>query len=547
MRIKNLCATFAVCGALLACAPNIEEASFQVIPLPQEVTLAEAEGFVINSRTLIESGEGSEAMSRNALFLSDYIHELTGKTLKVSGEASEKSNVIRLRTGLQSPSAEGYRLTVDKDGILIEGASEAGVFYGIQTLRKAIPVVQGADVLVPAATVTDYPRFSYRGAHFDVSRHFFPVESVKRFIDILALHNINRFHWHITDDQGWRIEIKKYPELTTISSNRSETVIGKNTGEYDGTPHGGFFTQDEAREIVRYAAERFITVIPEVDLPGHMQAALAAYPHLGCTGGPYEVWKMWGISDEVLCAGNDETLEFIENVLAEIMDIFPSEYINIGGDECPKVRWEQCPKCQARIKSLGYKDDKEFTAEHYLQSFITLHAERFVNSRGRKIIGWDEILEGHPAKNPTILSWRGIEGSITAARSGCDAIMVPTSYLYFDYYQSQDTENEPFSIGGYVPVEKVYGFEPVSEELTAEEARHIIGLQANLWTEYISDFSHVEYMELPRMAALCEVQWTQPEKKDYADFLQRLPKLVDVYKVKGYNYAKHVLEEESVK
>ena len=319
---------------------------------------------------------------------------------------------------------------------------------------------------------------------------------------MLALHNINRFHWHLSEDQGWRIEIKSRPELTEIGSKRAETVIGHNSGKYDGKPYGGFFTQEEAKEIVAYAAERHITVIPEIDMPGHMQAALAAYPNLGCTGGPYEVWKIWGVSEDVLCAGNDETLKFIEDVLGEIIQIFPSEYIHVGGDECPKVRWAKCPKCQARIKALGLKSDKNHTAEERLQSFIINHAEKFLNGHGRQIIGWDEILEGGLAPNATVMSWRGVAGGIEAAKQKHDVIMTPNTYLYFDYYQTKDIANEPEAIGGYVPVETVYNYEPMPADLTPEEQKYIIGVQANLWTEYIPTYSQVEYMELPRMAAI---------------------------------------------
>ena len=425
--------------------------------------------------------------------------------------------------------------------MVISGPTEAGVFYGIQTLRKSIPVVQGMDIALPAVEISDYPRFSYRGAHLDVSRHFFPVDSVKRFIDMLALHNINRFHWHISDDQGWRIEIKSRPELTEIGSKRTETVIGHNTGKYDGQPYGGFYTQEEAKEIVAYAADRHITVIPEIDMPGHMQAALTAYPELGCTGGPYEVWKIWGISDDVLCAGNDETLKFIDDVLGEIIEIFPSEYIHVGGDECPKVRWKTCPKCQARIKALGIKGDKKHSAEAYLQSFIITHAEKFLNGKGRQIIGWDEILEGGLAPNSTVMSWRGESGGIEAAKQHHDVIMSPNTYLYFDYYQSKDVENEPEAIGGYLPIERVYSYEPMPKSLTPEEQKYIKGVQANLWTEYIPTFSQVEYMELPRMAALAEVQWTNAPK-DFKAFLPRLVRMTELYDRLGYNYAKHIFD-----
>lgn len=526
---------------LLSCNTEVKEANYQIIPLPQEISVMDqAAPFILSNGTKIMYPEGNEKMQRNAEFLASYIKDLTGKSLAVQAGTDGKGIILQLGGNAKNP--EGYQLKVTSDQVVISGPTEAGVFYGIQTLRKSIPVAQGVDIALPAVEINDYPRFSYRGAHLDVSRHFFPVDSVKRFIDMLALHNMNRFHWHLTDDQGWRIEIKGLPELTEVGSKRTETVIGHNSGKYDGKPYGGFFTQEEAKEIVAYAAERHITVIPEIDLPGHMQAALTAYPNLGCTGGPYEVWKIWGVSEDVLCAGNDETLKFIDDVLGEIIQIFPSEYIHVGGDECPKVRWTKCPKCQDRIKALGIKADKNHTAEEKLQSFIINHAEKFLNDHGRQIIGWDEILEGGLAPNATVMSWRGEGGGIEAAKQKHDVIMSPNTYLYFDYYQSKDVEQEPEAIGGYLPLERVYSYEPMPASLTPEEQKYIKGVQANLWTEYIPTFSQVEYMELPRMAALADIQWTNPEHKDYQDFLQRLVRMVKIYDVYQYNYAKHVFD-----
>ena len=353
---------------------------------------------------------------------------------------------------------------------------------------------------------------------------------------------MNRLHWHLTDDQGWRMEIKKYPLLTQIGSTRKETVIGRNSGEYDGKPYGGFYTQEDIKEVVAYAAERYITVIPEIDLPGHMQAALAAYPHLGCTGGPYEVWTQWGVSDNVLCAGNDSVLTFIDDILTEVMGLFPSKYIHIGGDECPKTRWEECPKCQARIKELGIKGNDRHSKEEYLQSYVINHAEKFLNDHGRQIIGWDEILEGGLAPNATVMSWRGEGGGIEAARQNHDVIMTPNTYLYFDYYQTKDIENEPLGIGGYIPLEQVYGYDPMPSILTPEQQKHIVGVQANHWSEYIPTFSHLQYMALPRWSALAEIQWSEPEKKNYEDFLSRLLQMMKLYDAEGYNYATHVFD-----
>ena len=541
---KNTFVMSLLCCGLLACNNNTPTADYRIVPLPQEITAAEGTDFTLTAQTPIVY-QGGEDMKQNAEFLAEYIKEKTALELKTTTATAAKA--ITLSVGNISDNPEGYRLTVSNNGVDITGATPAGVFYGVQALRKSLPITQGGKAKLPAVEINDYPRFSYRGAHLDVSRHFFTVDSIKRFIDILALHNINRFHWHITDDQGWRIEIKKYPKLSTIAAERDETVIGRNSGKYDGKHYGPFqYTQDDCREIVAYAAKRHITVIPEIDLPGHMQAALAAYPEFGCTGGPYEVWKMWGVSENVLCAGNDATLKFIEDVLTEIVEVFPSEYIHVGGDECPKTEWEKCPKCQARIKALGLKDDDKHSAEMYLQSFVISHAEKFLNSKGRKIIGWDEILEGELAPSATVHSWRGISGGLEAAKKGHDCIMSPNTYMYFDYYQTKHTEDEPLAIGGYVPVETVYNYEPMHPSLTPEQQKHIIGVQANLWTEYIPHFTHVEYMELPRMAALCEVQWCAPEDKDYDDFKQRIIPLVELYDIKGYNYAKHIFDVNAI-
>ena len=535
-------------GALaLACASCTaeKEANYQVIPLPQEVSLTQENPFKLNENVLIAYPENNALLQRNAEFLSEYIQQATNYAPKTKAIAAgeQVKNAIVLGLDPSIANKEGYVLTTTPEGININGQTENGVFYGIQTLRKSIPAeAKEATILIPAGEIKDEPRFSYRGMHLDVGRHFFPKEFMKKYIDLLALHNMNTFHWHLTDDQGWRIEIKKYPKLTEIGSQRSRTVIGRNTQEYDNTPYGGFFTQEEAKEIVKYAQERYIMVIPEVDLPGHMLAALAAYPEMGCTGGPYEVCPRWGIFEDVLCIGNDQTMQFLEDVMNEIIEIFPSKYVHIGGDEAPRTRWEKCPKCQARIKTEGLKADKNHTAEDRLQSYCMTRIEEFLNSKGRQIIGWDEILEGDVAPNATVMSWRGMEGGIKAAQLGHDVIMTPTSFCYFDYYQTADTKDEPLGIGGYVPIEKVYSLEPVPAVLTEEQSKHILGAQANLWTEYIHSSEHVEYMVLPRMAALAEVQWTQPEKKDFKDFTKRLARLMKFYQRDGFNYAKHVFD-----
>lgn len=529
-----------IVGSLLACSKQTTgEANYQVIPLPQEVITSEGQPFKLSSATKVVYPEGNDLMARNAEFLGDYLN------LPVITSTSSNEKVIELALGLENDNKEAYRLEVTENKVIITGASEAGVFYGIQTLRKSIPANDRKALLAPV-TINDQPRFGYRGVMLDVARHFQPVSFIKKYIDLLALHNINRFHWHLTEDQGWRIEIKQYPKLTELGSERKETVIGKNTGEYDGKPHGGFYTQEEIKEIVAYAQERYIITIPEIDIPGHMLAALTGYPEYGCTGGPYEVATTWGVFDDVLCAGNEETYTFLENILTEVMEMFPSEYIHIGGDEVPKVRWEECLKCQAKIKELGLKDDDKHKKEHYLQSYLTARIEKFLNENGRRMIGWDEILEGELAPNATVMSWRGMAGGIEAAQMGHDVIMTPNSYAYFDYYQTSFVEDEPFAIGGYLPVETVYSFDPTPESLTDEQKKHILGVQANMWTEYVATPEHVEYMLLPRMAAISEVQWTAAEKKNYDNFLKRLPQLTDLYDKMGYNYATHVYDVKAL-
>ena len=539
--MKKTVLLFAAMFCIAVFQPKASNVDYQVIPMPERIDIQKGEGFVISKSTKILYTAGNEKMKRNAAFLTDYLKENTGILLK-SKAAKSGGNAILLKTGLVSKNSEAYEIEVSPKGIVITGASEAGVFYGIQTLRKSIPVAQTKKVKMPAVKISDAPAFAYRGMMLDVSRHFCTVDSVKRWIDMLALHNVNTFHWHLTEDQGWRIEIKKYPRLTEIGSKRTETVIGRNSGKYDGKPHGGFYTQAEAREIVAYAAERYINVVPEIDMPGHMLGALASYPELGCTGGPYQVWRQWGVSDDVLCMGNDKTFEFITDVLNEIMDIFPSKYIHIGGDECPKTNWKKCEKCQARIASLGLKADEHHSAEERLQSYFISYAEKVVNKKGRRMIGWDEILEGGLAPDATVMSWRGMSGGIAAAKMDHDVIMTPNSHLYFDHYQTKETKTEPLAIGGNSPVEKVYNFDPIPGELNAAQRSRIVGVQANLWTEYVPNFRHAEYMVLPRMAALCEVQWSLAYKKDYENFLKRLPTLVEVYKLYNYNYAKHVVK-----
>ncbi len=500
------------------------------IPVSVEVTLG---GFPVKSSTKITVPEEYAGLEVQARLFVGYLEPVIGREMEVRTGKGRKGD-INLSID-PSMGREEYRITSTSRRIDVAGGSEAGVLYGLQTLRQIVqPTAEGAgDYIIPAVEITDKPSFEYRGMHLDVSRHFFSVDDVKSYIDILALHKINRFHWHLTDDQGWRIEIKSRPKLTEVGSVRAQTWVGPEhpPKQYDGTPHGGYFTQDEAREIVRYAAERCITVIPEIEMPGHAVAALAAYPEIGCTGGPYKVWEMRGVTDDVFCAGNELTFELLEDVLTEIMDIFPSEYINLGGDECPKVRWKACPKCQARIKTEGLKD------EHELQGYFMTRMENFLKKNGRKMIGWDEILEGGVSPDAKLMFWRAWAGpkwAKTVADSGNRIIMSPTEYCYFDYYQGP-AETEPLAFyRSFLPVSKVYEFDPYAY-IDASSRDNIWGVQANMWTEFIADIKHAQYMLLPRLAALSETGWAY-ERKDYDSFKKRMENMTAIYDRHGYNY-----------
>jgi len=543
--MKHLLLSLGVAAMLLsACTQQRFEANYDIIPQPKEVTLTEEKPYMVIANTKVYYEQG---LQREAQFLSEYFNDILGYGLDVQ-EYQGQANGILLKVEPEGfEQAEAYEIDIAPKQMVIKGADAAGVFHGVQTFRKSLPI-PAADtkvpVFFPCGTIRDWPNFGYRGMHLDPCRHFMDLDSVKIYIDMLALHNMNQFHFHLSEDQGWRVEIKKYPELTEIGAYRDGTVIGHNGNLYDTIRHGGFYTQDELRDLIQYAAERHINIIPEIDLPGHMQAALACYPQLGCTGGPYEVWKRWGVSEDVLCAGNEEAMLFVEDVLNEVMDLFPSPYIHIGGDECPKVRWEQCPKCQAKIKELGIKGDDRFSKEDYLQSYVMNRMAKVVEARGRRVIGWDEILEGNVSETAIIMSWRGTEGGIEAARKGHDVIMAPYSHLYFDYYQSDDIASEPMCIGGYLPVSRVYEFQPLPEELTPEEQKHIIGVQANIWTEYIASFNHVQYMAMPRMDALTELQWNNPEERNFDAFVERCRHMAELYDLYHYNYAKHIFNPQ---
>lgn len=526
-----------------ACRPAATvKGNLDVIPQPQEIVFVrDTTPFIIDRSTTIVYPATNEKMHRTADFLATFIKEMTGTEIRVS-DKEKSSNAIILAVDSTMGHPEGYKLQITPEKVLLTGGSEAGVFYGIQTIHKALPILKDGKVAaaLPAGTVTDFPRFRYRGFMIDVGRHFFPVSYLKQMIDLMALHNINYFHWHLTEDQGWRIEIKKYPKLTEIGSKRDSTIIDWETKKFDGKPHSGFYTQDEAREIVRYAADRFITVVPEIDLPGHTTAALASYPELGCTGGPYKVLCSFGVFPDVLCAGNDQTLQFTKDVLDEIMDIFPSEYIHIGGDECPKSRWEKCPKCQAKIKELGIKALPKHSKENQLQTYFMSELEKEINAHGRRMLGWDEVLEGGLTPNSTIMSWRGIQGGIEAARQHHDVIMTPIQRLYF----SNPRINK---MTGFEWMNRVYNFEPVPAELTDAEKKFVIGTQGCIWTEWTADSTKMEWQILPRMAALSEIQWTLPEHKNFERFMERLPEMLKIYSSLDYGYREDVFAADTLK
>lgn len=520
------------CAVIPCLAAPVMTADYNVVPLPNSVTMTGDKPFELTTSTTVAYPEGNKDMERNAQFLARYVNDATGIALSVVPGKAKKG--IRLVLDKKVSGEEAYTIQVDKKCVTIAGSTPKGVFYGVQTLRKSLPVGAATVVRLPSVKISDSPRFVHRGMMLDCSRHFFPLEFVKRYIDLIAMHNMNVFHWHLSDDQGWRIEIKKYPELTIKGSRRSGTVIGYNTALDDSIPYGGYYTQEQAREIVEYARQRYVTVIPEIDMPGHMLAALATYPELGCTGGPYEVGHRWGIYKDVLCVGNDKIYDFCDGVLDEIMQIFPSKLIHIGGDETPTEVWEKCPKCIKRA------EDNNMTVKQ-VQSYFTSRIEKYVNSRGRRIIGWDEILGGDISQSAVIQSWRDTKHGRIAAEAGHDVIMSPTSHCYFDYSQADEKNSkyEPTLCGGYIPVEKVYAFEPCDENLPESYRPHILGVQANIWAEYLLYPNQVEYQALPRMAALAEVQWTSG-KKDYQAFLKRLNRLVNFYDLYKLTYAKHL-------
>ena len=532
------------------------QACYEVVPLPQSIQMQKGEPFVLDGSVQILVQDG---LQNEADFLQAYLQDLTGLTLGISGKQEKKVRYIELAVSPKVAEREGYELTVSKKGVTIVGGSAAGVFYGVQTVRKTISE-QGnhnySSLILNPIILKDAPRFSWRGMHLDCSRHFWPVTFVKKFIDLLAMHNMNVLHWHLTDDQGWRIEIKKWPKLITVGSQRSGTIIGTNSDLDDETPYGGYYTQEEIRDIVAYAAARHITIVPEIDMPGHMLAALASYPELGCTGGPYQVGHYWGVYKDVLCIGNPKVYQFVEDVLTEVMELFPSEVIHIGGDEAPSDRWQQCEKCKdAYLKDalegrLGAdmtsaREMPEFDISATYQRLFTKRVFNFLASKGRRALGWDEILDGCP-QDAMIMSWRGSAPGAKAAEAGHDVVMTPTTHCYFDYQQVEDTEFEPSRCGGFIPIERVYALDPAPDTLSVTARQHILGTQANLWSEYMTTESTVEYQALPRMSALAEVQWTKPERKDYEAFKERLTRLTALFEHYGYTYAKHLWPERQM-
>ena len=508
--------------------------------IPQPLTVKPGSGtFAIGQGTKIFVDPQNPELKRNATILSAHIKSLTGYSVpvKTTGKASANSITLSLKNAPDSLEKEGYLMVSKPEGVTISANTTQGIFYGMQTFYQLMPVDQAATprtgLSIPVVTIADKPRYGWRGMMLDVGRHFYPVDFVKQFIDYLAMHKMNSFHWHLTEDQGWRIEIKKYPELTKTGAFREGTLIGaySNDQKFDTIRYGGYYTQSQIKDVVAYARDRYINVVPEIEMPGHALAALASYPELSCTGGPFKVGKTWGVYDDVYCAGNEKTFEFLENVLTEVVALFPSPIIHIGGDESPKTRWKTCPKCQARIKAEGLKD------EHELQSYFIKRIENFLLTKNKNIIGWDEILEGGLAPKAAVMSWRGTEGGIAAAKQHHDVVMSPNSHLYFDHYQAK-ASGEPLAIGGYTSLERVYSYDPTPSELSPEEAKYIKGVQANLWTEYIPEKEKVEYMAMPRLAALAEVAWTEPARKDWENFKWRMEDQYKRYAARGINYAK---------
>ncbi|MGL2965014.1 beta-N-acetylhexosaminidase [Flavobacterium sp. XGLA_31] len=519
---------------LLFFAVGFSQNALPLIPQPQSVEIRKGY-FVLSKETIIQA----DASQFEAQYLQQAIKQQSGLDLKIQPVAGNVSKISLSHTvEKMGKDIEAYQLNISKNAIGLLAENGPGFFYVVQTLLQLMPAEKKETIQLPCLQINDAPKYAWRGMHLDCARHFFPVDFVKKYIDYLAMYKFNTFHWHLTDDQGWRIEIKQYPNLTEVGAWRNGSMVGHyNDQKYDSVRYGGFYSQEQIKEVVAYATQRHITVVPEIEMPGHAVAALAAYPEYSCTGGPFEVSKQWGVLDDVFCP-KEETFTFLENILTEVIALFPSQYIHIGGDECPKTRWKACPHCQGLMKAKGLKD------EHELQSYFIRRIEAFVNNKGRKVIGWDEILEGGLAPNAAVMSWRGTEGGMAAARQKHYAVMTPGSYCYFDHYQG-NPKNEPLAIGGYTPIEKVYSFEPTPKELSADERQYILGAQANLWTEYIDTPEKVEYMIFPRMLALSEVLWGTSKPSDYANFQKRLTQQLKILEAKKINYSKAVFEVTS--
>ena len=533
MCIKRL--QFVVIGLLFSLCCFAEKqpvGNWNTIPLAQSIEPLKEKNFVLNGKTTIYCPDNAnELQKRNVEFLISYIEEVTGMKLKENSKMA--NNQIRLSLNSSIKGNEAYEIKTTSKVLMLSGNTPAGVFYGLQTLTKALPIAKNVkQVELPSVMISDSPRFVYRAFLIDVGRHFFSIEYLKKLIDMFALHHINYFHWHLTEDQGWRIEIKKYPKLTEIGSKRTETVLPGDKG-YDGTPVSGYYTQEEARELVKYAADRFITIIPEIDMPGHIQSALAAYPELGCTGGPYPVCTHFGVIKEVLCAGNPKALQLAKDVVNETMDIFPSEYIHLGGDECPKDRWKECAKCQQKIKDLNLKDEEKHSKEELLQTWFMGELEKDIRARGRKMIAWDEILDGSPSKTVTVIGWTSKDASIRSARQGYPTVVAPITNFYFSNPRINKIEGIP-------SIQRVYDLDPCFDVLTPEEQKNIIGAEGCIWTEWVKDSAKLEWQLLPRLAALCEVQWTPKDKRNLDKFLSRMFHMQELYQLKNMNYRKDI-------
>jgi hexosaminidase len=524
----------AVLALILAAAPGsvaAQQPGLPVIPAPAQIEVTGDSHTFAGAPVILAQNPADAELALLARRAAAILAEPLGRPGQVAVTPGAGPVILlSIDPAFPDTSPEAYRLTTGDEGVRISARGHAGVFYGLQTLRQLVRPAPPDGWTAPDARIVDRPRFFYRGLHLDVARHFFSVAEVERYIDLMARYKLNRFHWHLTDDQGWRIEIKRYPRLTGIGAYRKETILQKNFDPYvgDGTPYGGFYTQDQIREVVAYAAERYVTVIPEIEMPGHALAALAAYPDLACTPGPFEVGTRWGVYDDVFCP-TERTFGFLERVLREVMALFRGRYLHVGGDEVTKVRWHASEAAQAVMRREGLANEEE------LQSYFMRRIEAFLASRGRRLIGWDEILQGGLPPEATVMSWQGTSGGIVAARAGHDVIMSPGDYLYFDHYQG-DPASEPLAIGGFNPIERVYQFEPVPDSLTAQEATHVLGAQANMWTEYVPTDALLEYMVFPRALALAEVVWSPRERRDWAGFAARLPAEVQALGRLGVRY-----------